>query len=71
MRLKQHLVDMTVVVDNLKFRERKMQPPIAEVLINDVDGMVLKGRVETCTFKDLAQNSDCVDEIGERAEGWE
>lgn len=59
--LEEDFVDYAVVVDDVEFVYGKVQTPISQVLINDVDGVVLESGVEAGTFEYLAQNSDCVD----------
>lgn len=41
--LEQHLVDDAVVVHNIHLGLREVQSPIAQVLVDDIDSMVLKG----------------------------
>ena len=43
--LEQHFVDVAVVGDDVCFRCREMQTPVAEVLVYDVDGVVFEGGV--------------------------
>lgn len=54
MCLEEHFVDMAIVVDDVQFAWRKVEPPVAEVAIHDVDGVVLEGAVEPRTFEDFA-----------------
>jgi hypothetical protein len=63
--LEQHFVHVAVVVDNVEFGGRKMQAPVAKVAVDDIDGVVFKGGVEACAFKDFAEDADGVDEVGE------
>lgn len=67
MRLKEHFVDVAVVVDNVEFGGGKMESPVAEVAIYNVDGMVFKGGIEARAFEDLAKVADGIDEVGEGA----
>lgn len=46
-----------------------METPVTKVLIYDVDGVVLKGAVETSGFEDFPQDADGVDQVGEGGEG--
>jgi len=44
-RLEQHLVDNTVVVDDFEFGGREVQTPVDEVGVYDVDGVVFELRI--------------------------
>lgn len=66
-RLKQHLVDLAVIVDNFEFRRWQVEAPVAEILIDYIDSMIFKGGIEACTLKDFAKNAHGVDEVGEGA----
>jgi hypothetical protein len=68
MCLEQDFVDVSVVVDYVKFGRWQMESPIAEVLVNYVDGMVLKGRVQPGAFKHFAEDANGIDKVGEGAE---
>lgn len=46
-----------------------METPVTKVLIYDVDGVVLKGAVETSGFEDFPQDADGVYQVGEGGEG--
>lgn len=46
-----------------------METPVAKVLVYDVDGVVLKGAVETSGFEDFPQDTDGVYQVGEGGEG--
>ena len=46
-----------------------METPVTKILVYDVDGVVLKGAVETSCFEDFAQDADGVYQVGEGGEG--
>jgi hypothetical protein len=46
-----------------------VETPVTKVLIYDVDGVVLKGAVETSGFEDFPQDADGVYQVGEGGEG--
>jgi len=69
--LEQHFVDVAVVVYDVEFGDGEVQAPVTQVLVYDVDGVVLEGRVEACAFEDFAEDADGVDEVGEGGEGGE
>lgn len=69
--LEEHFVDGAVVGDHVELRGRQVQPPVAEVLVDDVDGVVFEGRVEAGAFEDFAEDADGVDEVGKGAEDGE
>ena len=66
--LEEHFIDMAVIVDNVEFGGGKVEAPVAEVLIDNVDGVILKSRIETRTLKDFAQDTDCIDQVCKGAE---
>jgi hypothetical protein len=68
MCLEQDFVDVAVIVDYVKFGRRQMESPVAEILVNYVDRMVLKGRVQPGAFKHFAEDTNGIDEVGEGAE---
>jgi hypothetical protein len=68
MGLEEHFVHEAVVADNVGFRGRQVQPPIAKILVHDIDGVVFKGGIKACAFKYFAQGPDCVDEVREGGE---
>jgi hypothetical protein len=69
--LEEYLINNAVVVHDVEFRGRKVKPPIAEILVHNINGMVLECGIEAGTFEDFAENSDGVDEVGEGREGSE
>lgn len=64
MCLEEHLIDYAVVVDDVKFADGQVQTPVREVLVDDIDGVVFKGRVEAGAFENFSQDADGVDEVG-------
>ena len=71
MCLEENFIDDAVRVHNVMFQCGKVQPPVAQVLIHDIDGVELELGVETRTFEYFSEDADRVDEVGEGAEDGE
>ena len=69
--LEEHFVDVAGGGDDVEFGRGQVQAPVAQVLVDDVDGVVFKGGVEAGAFEDLAEDAHCVDEVGEGGEDGE
>lgn len=59
---------MAVVVDYVELARWKVEAPVAKVAVYHVHSVVFKCAVKTRAFKDLAQDTDGVDQVGERTE---
>jgi hypothetical protein len=53
-RLEEHFVDMAVVGDDVCFRGGQVEAPVAQELVDDIDGVVFKRRVERRAIKDFS-----------------
>jgi hypothetical protein len=66
--LEEYLIDDTIVAHNVELRRWKMKPPIAEILVYNIDGVIFECGVETGTLEDLSEDSNGVNQVCEGRE---